>query len=555
MLRRTPVFSIALCLAVVATACGGDDDDDGAQPTTSAAGVTTTAADEPVRGGTLVVAISSDPGGLNPAITTSGATHTASELMFNGLVALDENLEPQPELAESWEISDDGATYTFTLRDDVVWHDGEAFTSEDVKFTFEEMLLEFHGRTRASVGANLDTIETPDDHTVVFRFTGPYAPLLQQLNVTEAPILPAHVFEGAEDLQNHPANNEPVGTGPFQFVSYDQGTEIRTERNPNYFKDGLPYLDAVVQRVIADDATQILGLENGEIDWVWGVPGPDISRLRSDPEIGLLNTSSNPGGANCIMTMSFNLDNPIFDDVRTRRAVFHALDRDQFLEQILFGSGEVAEAPISSGIPFAHEPVDLPDYDVDEAESLLDEVGWTSEGGGTRTASGVEGVPDGTELAFDFLHFPTFSQYGELVRQQLGEVGIEVTQRPLEPSAFGPTVFGQDDFDTNIISYCNATDPEIGVRRMYDSAQIGSAPFTNSSHYSNPQVDELFQQAAQEVDTQERSEIYAEIQEILAEDLPYIWVVETLATRAHSADCSGFKPYTGLFAEAAFCRT
>ncbi len=112
-------------------------------------------------GGTLVAAITQDPGHLNPEITTSGGTHTASELLYNGLVRFNADLEVEPDLAESWEITDDGATYTFQLRDDVVWHDGEPFTSEDVKFTFEEVLLEFHSRTSASLGGALDSIETP----------------------------------------------------------------------------------------------------------------------------------------------------------------------------------------------------------------------------------------------------------------------------------------------------------------------------------------------------------------------------------------------------------
>lgn len=547
MTRRS--VAVLFVLGLVATACAGDDGGSGSATT---AGPTTTS-NQPVRGGTLVVAISADPGGLNPAITTSGATHTAAELMFNGLVSLDENLTPQPELAERWSVENGGATYRFTLRSGVTWHDGQPFTSADVKFTFEQMLLRFHGRASASIGSNISSIDTPDATTVIFRFKGPYAPLLQQLNVTEAPILPAHVYAGAADVRTHPANNAPVGTGPFKFVSYQQGTEIRVERNPNYFKPGLPYLDAVVQRVIAD-AAAISALERGEVDWIWNVPGPDLARLSSNSGFTVLETASNPGGANCIMTITFNLDRPIFADVRTRRAIFHGLNRQQFLDQILFGAGAVATSPISSGIPFAHSPVTLPAFDAAQANTLLDQAGWRRTGTATRVAQGVAGVADGTPLAFTFAHFPAFSSYGELVRQQLSQVGIEVTQRPLDPPAFSTTVFGQDDFDTGIISYCNATDPEIGVRRMYDSAQIGSAAFSNASHYRNAQVDTLFQQAATQVDPAARTNAYRQISQTVAQELPYIWVVETVGVRAHRANCSGFAPHTGLFAEAAFCR-
>lgn len=203
----------------------------------------------PARGGTLVVAISADPGHLNPAITTSGATHAAAELLYNGLLGRDERGDATPELAESWTIEQNGAAYRFRLRPDVSWHDGTPFTSADVKFTFEEVLLKLHARTRASMSGVLAGIDTPDDRTVVFRFKQPYAPLLLQLDATEAPIIPRHVYQGS-DPQTNPANLQPVGTGPFRFVSYRKGAEIRLARNPTYFKPGLPQLDAIVMRVI-----------------------------------------------------------------------------------------------------------------------------------------------------------------------------------------------------------------------------------------------------------------------------------------------------------------
>lgn len=544
--------ALGVGLALVAGACADDVEGDPADVAPTAAVATTGATDD---GGTLVVAISSDPGQLNPAVTTSGATHTASELLFNGLVALDESGEPVPELAESWDVEEDGALYRFHLRDDVTWHDGEPFTAADVEFTFEEVLLEHHARTKASLSPSLASIEAPDEHTVEFRFDQPYAPLLLQLNVTEAPILPAHVYEGTDPTEN-PANTAPVGTGPFRFVSFSPGSEIRYERNDDYFKEGLPRLDEVVMRVIPDDATQMLALENGEVDFVWNVPEQELERVRTSDRIETGTTQSNPGGSNCIMTVSFNLDRPIVADVQVRRAIAHALDRDQFVERITFGQGKAAEAPISSGIAWAHaDDVDLPEHDPAEAERLLEEAGWVDEGGGTRVARGVDGVEDGTPLRIDFLHFPNFAKYGELYREQLRAVGVEVELRPLEPPVFAPTVFAEDDFDTNVISYCNGPDPEIGVRRMYDSSQIGDVPFTNAAHYSDEEVDALFEAAVRAIEREERSRLYGEVQRIVTEDLPYFWLVETVATRAWSARCDGFQIWTGLFAEGASCRS
>lgn len=536
----------AVAVIVLAAACGGGDGDAGAtdSPTGPA---------EPTRGGTLVAAIDSDPGQLNPAITTNGGVHTASELIFNGLVDVNSSLEPVPELAESWEVLENGALYRFDLRDGVTWHDGEPFTSADVKFTFEEMLLQLHSRTKASVGAALESIETPDDDTVEFRFSEPYAPLLLQLDVTEAPILPAHIYQGT-DVRENPANSAPIGTGPFRFSSYTPDEEVRLTANPDYFEDGLPYLDEVVLRVIPDKGNQVVALENGDVDWLFGAPGAEMSRLEAAGDYEFLETSVNPGGSNCIMTVSFNLERPMFQDVRLRRALGQALDREQFLERVLFGQGRVAEAPISSGIPFAYAPgLDgMPTFDRPAAEALLDEAGWVRKGGGTRTATGVDGVPDGTPLAFGFTHFPSFGQYAQLLRAQLAEVGADVELVPLEPAVFSDTVFKARDFDTNIISYCNGFDPEIGVKRMYTTANIGPVPFSNSSAYRNPQVDQLFDQARTTVDPAERTEVYRRLQEQLVADLPYLWIVETVATRVYDARCTGFSP-AGHFAEAAHC--
>ena len=512
------------------------------------------AQDTPARGGTLVVAIPSDPGHLNPAITTSGATHTAAELLYNGLLGRDERGNPVPELAESWQIEQGGAVYRFRLQPGVRWHDGTPFTSADVKFTFEESLLKFHARTKASMEGPLAGIETPDDRTVVFRFKQPYAPLLFQLDATEAPIVAKHVYQGT-DPQTNPANANPIGTGPFKFVSYKKGAEIRLARNPGYFKKGLPYLDEVVMRIIPDAATQVLALENGEVDFLWGVPGPQQARLYADPRFKLAQTAYNPGGSNCIMTVSFNLDRPILKEPRLRRALAHATDRQQFLTQVLFGEGKVAAAPISSEIPWAHAAgLPMPRLDRAEAERLLDAAGWRKEGDGARVARGVAAVTDGTKLALDFVHFPTFGKYGELIRQQWGAVGVAVTLRPLEPAAFAPAVFKDRNFDTNVISYCNGPDPEIGVRRMYHSSQISPAPFTNAAAFRNAQVDALFDEAARTVDRDKRSKLYRQIQEIAVQQLPYFWLVETLTTRAWQARCADFKPWAGLFAEAASCK-
>lgn len=493
--------------------------------------------DDPDRA--FVVALSTDPGQLNTAITTNGSVHNAGGFLYDGLLALDDSLRPVPALAERWEVENGGALYRFHLRRGVRWHDGRPFTAADVKFTFDELLLKFHSRTRASLGSTLLRVDIPDDSTVEFRFRRPYAPLLRQLDVEEAPIMPRHVFAGSDPLRN-PANTAPVGTGPFRFVSYSPGSEIRYAANPNYFL-GAPAIKNIVLRIIPDPGTQVIALEAGEVDWLFGVPGPERARLRRDRRLKVAQTPGYSGGSNCISTLGFNLDRPVFRDVRFRRAIAHAIDRRQVLDRVLFGEGRVADAPISSGIAFAHASgLAIPAFDTARASALLDSLGWRRTGNGERTAHAVRGVANGTPLLVRFSVMPGQAAYGDLLRAQLRAEGIDFRVEALEPAVFSQTVFTARNFDTAIISYCNGSDPEIGVRRQYVSSSIGPVPFSNTAAYRNPVVDSLFDSAASALDVNERRRIYREIQEIAVRDQPYVWLVETLNTRAYNARCKGF---------------
>ncbi|MDQ3134238.1 MAG: ABC transporter substrate-binding protein [Acidobacteriota bacterium] len=184
----------------------------------------------PQYGGSVVVAVSSDPGGLNPAVTTQGGVHLICGSIFSGLVAHDFGLNPVPDLAERWQVSPDGRTYTFHLTPGAEFHDGVPLTSEDVRFTFEQLLMKYHSRTRTSLGDNLRRVVTPDPHTVVFEFDRPYAAFLQLIDVTNAPVMPKHLYEGTDPL-TIPHNTRPIGSGPFKFQEWLKGAHITLVRN------------------------------------------------------------------------------------------------------------------------------------------------------------------------------------------------------------------------------------------------------------------------------------------------------------------------------------
>lgn len=483
---------------------------------------------------TLVVALEADPAHFNPAVTTGAHVHAVADSLFNGLVGLDENLDPIPDLATSWSISDDGLVYTFTLAD-ARWHDGEPVTSEDVKFTFEEVLFKYHARTKAGLGDVVEAIETPDPRTVVFRLRAPHPALLRRLNVTEAPILPQHVYAAAADALE---TVKPVGSGPYRFVSYAPNDTVVLEANDDYFKDIGPGVERVVFRVIPDAATRTLAFEQGEVDYLPGVGGADVARLEAAENSDVLSSTAGPGGGNCIMTVGFNLERNVPSSPAVREAFARGVDRQRILDQVLFGTGKVAAAPFSSAIAWAFDPDALAGitYDPEAAEALLENGGFRADENGVR-------------VTLDMVHFPNFSKYSELMAQDLKKIGIALTPRPLDREATVDAVFMQRDFDTTLISYCNGVDPEIGIKRMYVSDNVGPIPFSNAAGYRNPRVDMLFAEAGNTTDRDERARAYQAIQEILAGDLPYWWLVETTRNSAYNTAFTGFKPWTGHYLE------
>ncbi len=527
---RAFIGQLALAL-IVATAC--------APPSVGAGTSAVASGGGPRRGGSMVIAASADPGHFNPAITTAGGTHFVADSLYNGLIFLDEKLEPKPDLADRWDISADGRTYTFHLHPGVKWHDGQPFSSADVKFSFEEVLLKYHARTKAGLEAVLAGIDAPDPDTVIFRFKQAYGPLLQRLDVVEAPIVAKHIYTGLDPTKAD-ANLKPVGTGPFKLAEYVKGDRVRFERNDAYFKPGRPYLDELVFRIIPQSNTQVLALERGEIDYVSGIPGPDLERLQKNGGYTIAKSGAGSGGSFCITTLIYNLSRPPLDRVEVRQGLAYAIDRQQILDQVYFGQGRVATSAIASTITWAHN-ANVAKYPLDagRANQLLD-------------AAGTKRAADGTRFKLEFVHATSFAKIGELMRQQLAAVGIDLQLTALEVNAANDRTFIKKDFDIGAASYCNGPDPEIGVRRVYVSNNIGPILFSNGAGYRNPRVDQLFDTAAASVDRGERAKAYYEIQDIVARDIPDWGLVETEGYRGWAKRFHDLSYWSGDLAEAAW---
>ena len=481
---------------------------------------------------TLVAVTGGEPSHLNSAITTAGGIHIVAGSLYDGLVELDSAGRPVPGLARRWEVQDGGRRYVFHLRSGVLWHDGAAFTSRDVTFTFAEMLLKYMARTKAGLEPALAGIDAPNDSTVVFRFKAPYAPLLKRLTADEAPILPRHLYEGTDPLTN-PRNRQPVGTGPFKFREWVHGDRLVFERNERYFVKGRPRIDRLVWRILPNNAAAAIALERGEVDYLAGIEGPQLPRLRRARAVRVGQHPAGAGGGWCVNTLVPNMRKPPLDDVRVRRALSLAIDRRFLAQRLYFGTAEPAHGPFHSALGATDRLAPRLSNDPVAAARLLDEAGF-------KSSQGKRAL----RLTFTYAT-PAFGPVAEALRDQFARVGVELALDPMDFNAAAEKVYTKQDFDIGVASYCNGADPDIGVKRVYDSRNILPIPFGNGAAYKNLRVDSLFDLAAATIDAQRRRSIYGQVQRILLQDMPYLWLVETNGWRAWRADIRGLQVWSG----------
>jgi len=590
--------------------------------------------------------------GLNPAVNTAGGMQAASGMLFNGLVGLSANATAVPELADKWDITDNGATYKFTLNPKVVWSDSTPYDSAvtpvvdtatyhpllaaDVKFSYEAALLIHHARTSSSlpsafqeactdpgggvsrrltcpsiVANEADPSTTPPGKkTVTFKFASPFGSLLQQMPMSDGTIIPSHIFSSCTPGATSgcptptaawPANQPPVGTGPFK-VNYTESNStdgLVYDKNTNYWRTGIPYFN----KVKLSTTTGLTALKAGTtIDYVTSLGTiADVNAAKADPNLVVDTGTMAPGGStNCTQTVMFNLwaqgqtpagirgntasphpqlgdkaPTPMIDPDGpgpepsqprgrlVRRAIAMSLEREASLPgktndgyvKISGSPGaELATSPTNTGMPVGSTPAPLPEYNVDadvntlDANGLLDAAGFTRPGGtGTRFSLGLSNFAS--------------SPVAEAIKLDLAKVGIDVTPNTNIPGVTTinvtqgqiGTLFSARNFDMVFVSSCQNTDPEMGTRRVYHVDAINGASFTNGSGYNNPTVNSLFNQGRESIDPAVRNQKYKQINDTVRVDLPTLWLLQTKSNRAYKATCSGLRPYTGAYPEYGSC--
>jgi peptide/nickel transport system substrate-binding protein len=465
------------------------------------------------RGGTLNSTLWPEPPGIVIGIHLNAPTLLPSTKIFEGLLTYDFQLNPQPMLAETWKVSDDGLTYTFNLRHNVKWHDGKPFTSKDVVFSLSKFIPEVHPRSKPTF--QRAEVTAPDDFTVVIKLKEPYGPMIRSFDAISAPIVPAHIYEGT-NFKDNPANRHPTGTGPFKFDEWKSGQYIHLVRNNDYYLQGKPYLDDIYYRFIPDSASRALALEQGEVQLATqnDIELVDVARLAKLSTLDVTTKGWEWGAP--ISWLEMNLRRKPFNDVRFRKAVMYALDRNFIRNSIFFGVASPATGPIHSSSPFYTSDVQAYPHDVAKAKALLDEMGLKPDGDGVRVKIGLLGLPYG-EL------WDRLSQY---IKQALGQVGVEVTIQTADVAGWGNRIANWDvDMSTTYLT--TLSDPALGVARSYITEnQKKGVLFTNTAGYSNPEVDKLFADAAKEPDQGKRKAMYAKVQKTLVDDVALGWLVE-----------------------------
>ncbi|MEJ2211598.1 MAG: ABC transporter substrate-binding protein [Anaerolineae bacterium] len=507
-------LSILLALLMVATlllGCGPTAEPVAEEPAPAAeatAPPTEVAPAEPkvFRDGAL---LDQDLSGLDPQSEMSLAMYGVARNIYSTLVRLgyEGDLDIHPDLAESWDISDDGKVYTFHLRQGVKFHTGQEVTADDVKYTFERLYDPVMASPASMFGAFIEGVqdklegnatEVPgikviDKYTVEFTLSQPYGAFLAELVTPSLGILSQEEVEkwGGDYLVH------PSGTGPFKLKEWVRGEKLVLEANADYY-EGPPALDMVEIIIIEDEATGILKFENGELD-LYNVPSADLDRLMADPK-----WKDQIVSVPALDTYYFQLNNfsPPLDDVRVRKAIAHAIDRQAILDTII-KTGALAYTVLPPGMPCYNPDIAHYDYDPDMARELLKEAGYE----------------DGFTMK---VLQRSQSDVVYAIVAQLAEVGITLEQEMVERSAFWDIVYkGQTD------SYYLSWWADFGDPHNFFYYIWRSEPETEESKnmYVNPKVDELIDQAAITTDPAERCQLYHEIEQIgIEQDAQRVWM-------------------------------
>jgi len=439
----------------------------------------------------LNFALSGSPDTLDPHKTSGTLTFQTLKSVYDTLAEPDQTGKIVPALAEKWTISDDGTTWTFSLRKGVVFHNGDKLTSRDVKATFERIKNKETASPNANEFAPITSMETPDDLTVVLKLAAPSAPLLGTLASGWGAILPKSLIDSGHDFAS-----EPVGTGPFKLTQWIRDGKLVFEKNKNYWMKGYPKLDQVIMHIIPERSVQVQGLISGQIDVSYIIDQEDEPLLTSSPDVEIKKSLTS-----LIMVMPMNCSRPPLDDLRVRQAITHAIDKQKVLD-IAYGGGKTIGTFMDYGNAYYKDFADLYPYDPAKAKKLLAEAG----------------VGMDTELEM-FLpqNYPPHVKAGEIYQAMLTKVGLNVKIKLVDWSTWIGDVYRQAKFDFTAIGHTGKLDPN-GTLSNFGIKE------KKYVRWDNPEAAALFANAAKTDGFENRKKLYDQGLELMAKEVPFMFL-------------------------------
>lgn len=496
LLRRSSLLGVAVTgtlLAPVLTACGADSGG-GTSSSSGTAGTapgSSAAAGKPVAGGTLVAGITGTAADMDPGKSNARASINVYDLIFARLIRMDENGKYQPELAMKWEQPDD-LTYVFTLVEGAKFHNGETFSSVDVKYTIERIIDPKTASPWASFFAAVDTVTADSPSKVTIKLKKPYAPFLTSV-ANKSNIVNKKAIESGDP------SRKPVGLGPFKLSEFVDNDHITLTKNEDYFIDGEPYLDKVEFRFLPVDTSRVTALKAKQVGWIDAVPLDQLATLKADSSLTYV-TSAVAGIPNFV---SLNCAKAPFDNKALRQAIAAAVNLPDVLAIAYRGAGEVGSAEVPSGsefftteAPYAKGP------NLEVAKQKMAEAGLS--GGLTVKCLGLP-------------QYPELLNTGVILRDQLKVIGITVEIEQVQLTDW-LTRFAGGDYEMTPTYWASTIDPD-----DFYSTQLRTKAAGNYGKYSNPALDKLIDEAAATTDGAARRDLYEKIRQIVWDEVPIVF--------------------------------
>lgn len=479
------------------------------------AGTSAEAQGAPRPGGTLRIAVSTAFDSPDPHKYRSVTNFALFSLCTNALTEVGKNFELQPSLAESWQVSATGLEYTFNLRRGVKFHTGQALTAEEVKFSLERIMNPKTASAQRSDLALVQSIEALDPHRVKVTLKQPFTPFLTKVATVRVPIIPASSVPADGTV------TKAVGTGPWEMVEWKTNEYVRLRRFKEYWEKGLPYIDDVIVRPIADGNVRLTGLRAGDLDLIQDVPFKDVDALKTTAKDLVIYTG--PGSWPSYIV--FNSRKPPFSDVRVRRAIAHAVDKKALIAGHLWGHAQVANQPFPKGSPWFLD-VKEKELDLAKAKKLLADAGY----------------PTGFEVPILVsTGWAEFVEGAQVIQSQLKKIGIALKLDVTDLATWVARV-NKRDFNVFYLWYSARYDPDDFYRRMFHTSEETS---NNRSGYKNAALDKLLDQAAITHDQGERKKMYTQGLQAIIEDAPVIWTSIPDVSLAWRTVLKGFETNLG----------